>query len=84
MTAKSTQRYLSKHLPPEYLDSPMLLLDGWDTVVAEMVKLWRDPAALLARQKSLLAWYDAYMRSKVVEIESALEARDSEANAFCL
>ena len=78
-----TTRYLAQHLPPEYLNSPMLLLDGWETVVVEMVKLWRDPAALLARQKALLAWYDAYMRSKVVEIERALEAKETVSNGFC-
>ena len=77
------QRYLSQHLPPEYIDSPMLLLDGWDTVVDQMAKLWRDPAALLDRQQKLLAWYDAYMRSKVNELEHALEARESEPTVFC-
>lgn len=75
--------YLAQHLPAEYLTSPMLLLNGWDTVVDEMVKLWKNPSKLRDRQQNLLRWYDNYMRTKVREIETVLESRSLESPEFC-
>jgi hypothetical protein len=75
--------YLAQHLPPAYLESPMLLLNGWDTVVDEMVKLWKDPVALHKRQQRLLSWYEQYMRSKMIELEVVLESRATETPSFC-
>lgn len=69
------QGYLAQHLPPEYINSPMLLLDRWSDVVPEMMKLWRDPEALLKRQKALLEWYDHFMRNKMTELEDELIER---------
>lgn len=75
--------YLAQHLPAPYLDSPILLLNGWDTVVDEMTRLWQDPKALLERQQKLLRWYDEFMRNKMLEIEGVLESRQQETPAFC-
>ena len=76
--------YLEQHLPPEYITSPMLLLDSWSDVVPEMLKLWRDPEALRKRQKDLLEWYDHFMRNKMVELEDELiERGKGPAAPFC-
>ena len=62
----------------------MLLLDSWLDVVPEMLKLWRDPVALLKRQKALLEWYDRFMRNKMIELEDELiEKGKQPANPFC-
>ena len=34
--------YLSQHLPPEYMESPMLLLDSWDDVVPKVGRIHCD------------------------------------------
>jgi len=76
--------YLAQHLPPEYINSPMLLLNSWDDVVPEMLKLWRDPEALLKRQKALLVWYDHFMRNKMIELEDELIERGKQPSTpFC-
>ena len=68
--------YLAEHLPPAYMDSPMLLLtDGWDSVVDEMQRLWDNPAELRKRQQALITWYDDYMKGMMSEIEGVLESR---------
>ena len=77
--------YLSQHLPPAYMDSPMLLLtDGWDSVVDEMQRLWDNPAELRRRQQALIKWYDDYMKGMMSEIEGVLESRaDKPPTPFC-
>ena len=76
--------YLAQHLPTEYISSPMLLLESWDELVPKMLALWKDPAALRARQLKLLEWYRDYMHSKVAEIENELvNRRKLPAGAYC-
>jgi len=70
--------YLSQHLPPEYMESPMLLLDSWDDVVPKMTELWSNPQALRQKQLDLISWFDKYMRDKTRELEDVLIARGKE------
>ena len=76
--------YLAQHLPPEYINSPMLLVENWSDVLAEMLKLWNDPPALLKRQQALIAWYDGYMQDKLAELENELIERGKQPTTpFC-
>ena len=48
--------YLATKLPPEYLASPMLIVDDWADAPRLIAQLANDPAALDARQRALTAW----------------------------
>ena len=66
--------YLRTKLPPEYfVSSGLLFVESWSDAPAAMQKLVMDQAALDARQQQISKWYTGYMRSKVDEIEHALE-----------
>ena len=75
--------YLAEHLPAEYLASPMLLVESWDELLTEMQRLVADPAALAARRRALLAWYESFMKATMRDIEAVLEARAAEPARFC-
>lgn len=74
--------FLREHMPPEYLSSPMLLLERWEDLVDAMVKLSASPEALDQRQKELRTWYDDYMRGRARRIEEVLEQHEH-VEGFC-
>jgi hypothetical protein len=64
--------YAAERLPPEYLTSPMVVVQNWDDVVAKLHDLESNHTALLERQAALQRWYVDYMHNKIVEIEDVL------------
>lgn len=75
--------FLKDHMPPEYLASPMLILDQWEDLVGAMVALNKDPAALDQRQADMKRWYEDYMRGRAQRIEAVLEAHEDATGGFC-
>ncbi|EGD81293.1 hypothetical protein PTSG_11330 [Salpingoeca rosetta] len=70
-------KYARERLPPEMFESPILLVDDWSEAPQAMMEVYSDPAALLARQMALAAWYDAYMRARIHDIEAVLQRKSS-------
>ena len=60
---------IHKHMPPQFLESPMLFVDSWDQASQAMLSLWTDKAALRRRQQELMAWFDVYMSKLVRGVE---------------
>lgn len=79
---ENRDNYLADHLPPEYLDSPMLRVADWSEAPAAMQAAVQDPVALDARQARLREWYTTYMRGRVAIIEATLEKKRLEGPGF--
>ena len=67
--------YARDHLPPDYMDSPMIFIESWSEVPEKMASLFSDPSAINAKQKAVQAWYDTTMRTTVKKLEDLLESR---------
>eukprot|EP00039_Didymoeca_costata_P024034 m.9046 g.9046 ORF g.9046 m.9046 type:complete len:610 (+) comp3998_c0_seq1:232-2061(+) len=61
--------YAKERLPPEYLSSPIVVIQDWDEVVDKMLELEKQPEKLLERQTQLKKWYTEYMHNKITEME---------------
>lgn len=66
---------------PEYFESPMVIIDNWDTLVETMIRLERNQTALLERQIQLREWYYHFMHSKITEMEDAIASSIESNNA---
>lgn len=55
-----------------WLDSPIIIVDSWNEVIATLQKLLEDPDALDMRQADLRAWYRQYMSMAVQNFETFL------------
>jgi hypothetical protein len=65
---------LQAKMPETFLeDSGILIVDDWANVARAMVNATTDKVAINTRQTKLQTWYKAFMVSKLVEIEQALE-----------
>ena len=76
--------YLERMFPPEYLASPMLIVDRWEDAVSAMTSLMQAPNDLDARQRELQAWNSEFMHRTVQSIEQVLEERMAQKHSgFC-
>eukprot|EP00729_Bicosta_minor_P003784 gene3784-1819_t len=64
--------YATERLPPEYITSPIIVVQDWEDVVDKMHELESNQTALLERQAALQRWYADYMHSKILEMEEVL------------
>ena len=64
---------IKNKFPSDYFESGMLFVKSWKDAPTEMAELTNDKAAITALQKRLMNWYKAFMTTKLVEIEEALE-----------
>jgi hypothetical protein len=67
--------YANEHLPPAFFDSPILFVETWADAPAAMLSLMKDPIALNARQKAVMAWYVQMMQGVVGQLETLLLSR---------
>eukprot|EP00049_Salpingoeca_infusionum_P000042 m.36720 g.36720 ORF g.36720 m.36720 type:complete len:182 (+) comp10032_c0_seq2:1405-1950(+) len=67
--------YLVDKLPPEYLDSPMVIVDSWSDVTGVLHELMQDSAQIDKRQKQMQEWYTSFMLKSMALIEDAVTAR---------
>jgi hypothetical protein len=76
--------YLAQHMPKEYLESPMLILNSWESLVDEMLAVLSDPVKLDARQQAAMRWYQDYMQDRARRVEEVLEEKaNRNEKAFC-
>jgi 23S rRNA A2030 N6-methylase RlmJ len=77
--------YLRMKLPPEYFkNSGLLFVDSWDDAPTAMQQLVTNTKGLDRRQQTVSQWYAVYMRSRMDEIELALESnKDPLAGSVC-
>jgi hypothetical protein len=75
--------YLKDKLPASYLSSPMLIVKDWRDAVGTMKALAADKKQLDARQAALVAWYDAYMRGKMKQIEAIVRQKEDRSGTVC-
>ena len=67
--------YAEERLPPEYMTSPIIVVQNWEDVVDKMHELESNQTALLERQAALQRWYADYMHNKIFEMEEVLLAK---------
>ena len=75
---------LETHVPPEYLESPMLILDDWEDALETMAALTQNATVLDKRQADMQRWYHDFMTAKAQEIEEVLVSKAAQnVGGFC-